>query len=218
MFRPSDDATKYAFHVPSNFFAVASLRQLAEMSDAILSDPAFAQECRMLADQVEKALKEYAVVEHPKHGPIYAYEVDGMGHHLLMDDANAPNLLGMPYLKCCDRNDPIYEATRTFALSEDNPYYYKGSAAAGVGSPHTAKNSIWPLGLIMQAMTSQSRKEIEQCLKDLKASHANTGFMHESFNKDNPAKYTRKWFAWANTLFGEMMLKVSSENEFLVHK
>jgi meiotically up-regulated gene 157 (Mug157) protein len=45
----------------------------------------------------------------------------------------------------------------------------------------------------------------------LKTTHAGKGFMHESFNKDNPEDYTRSWFAWVNTLFGEMILKIHSE-------
>lgn len=218
MFRPSDDATKYAFHIPSNFFAVVSLRQLAEMAAAILKDHQFAEECTQLAAQVEQAIGQYGLINHPVHGKMYAYEVDGLGNHLLMDDANVPNLISLPYLGACTAADPVYQASRRFALSSDNPYYFDGTAAKGLGSPHTGANNIWPLGLIMQAMTSNDEKEIGDCVEMLKTTHAHTGYMHESFNKNNPARYTRKWFAWANTLFGEMLLKAVAEKKLPAQK
>ncbi|SFP77397.1 hypothetical protein SAMN04515674_105347 [Pseudarcicella hirudinis] len=217
-FRPSDDATIYPLFIPSNFFAVTSFRQLAEMSESILKDKSFAGECRALALEVENALKKYAVYNHPKYGKIYAFEVDGFGNHLLMDDAGIPSLLGLPYLGCCSTQDPVYQNTRRFALSEDNPYFFKGKAGEGLGSPHTLVNQIWPMGILSRALTSVSDAEILAQLKLLKATHASTGFIHESFDKDNPEKFTRKWFAWVNTLFGECILKIEKERPHLLAK
>ncbi|WP_018620523.1 glycoside hydrolase family 125 protein [Spirosoma luteum] len=216
IFRPSDDATIFPFYVPSNWFAVVSLRQLAEMTDAIRPDAAFSKECRALADEVETALKKYAVYDHPKYGKIYALEVDGYGNRLLQDDANVPNLLSLPYLGAVSTADPIYKNTRRFVLSEDNPYFFRGKAGEGIGSPHTLINNIWPIGVTMRALTSTDPAEIKQQLQMLKQTHAGTGFMHESFDKDDPTKFTRKWFAWANTLFGEMILKVAAEHPDIV--
>ena len=207
-FRPSDDATIFPFLIPSNYFAVVSLRQMAEMFSKMRDDLDFANECESLASEVENAIKNYAIGNHLKHGKILAFEADGFGNQLFMDDANVPSLLSLPYLGCMQASDPVYQNTRRFILSEDNPWYFKGTAGAGVGGPHVGEEMIWPLSIIMQAMTSDDEKEIRSCLQILKKTHAGTGFMHESFHKDNPEKYTRSWFAWANTLFGELVLKI----------
>jgi meiotically up-regulated gene 157 (Mug157) protein len=207
-FRPSDDACIFPFLVPSNLFAATSLDQLAEIASAETHNAALALECRALAAEVREALAANARVTHPKYGDIYAYEVDGFGSRLFMDDANVPSLLSLPYLGCCAPNDPLYLRTRAFVLSEDNPYFAKGTAGEGVGSPHSGIGTIWPIGITMRALTSRDKDEIDGCLKLLKSTHAGTGFMHESFNRNDAARFTRKWFAWANTLFGEMVLKV----------
>lgn len=216
IFRPSDDATTFPFLVASNHFAVVSLRQLAEMSREIASDEGFAAECRELAAEVETALELHAVVEHPVHGQVWAYEVDGFGNRHHMDDANIPSLLSLPYLGACDSTDPLYLRTRSFVLSPDNPYFFRGAVAEGVGSPHAGLEMIWPLGITMRALTATSDEEIAHCLRMLKETHGGTGFMHESFHQDDPTRFTRAWFAWANTLFGELVLKVHRERPHLL--
>jgi len=218
VFRPSDDATIYLFLVPSNFFAVTSLRQLAELVETEKQEPAFAASCHALADEVETALKKYAVTSHLHYGNIYPLEADGYGNHLFMDDANIPGLLSMPYLDSVPANDPVYQNTRKFVLGEDNPYFFHGKAAEGIGGPHVGTDMIWPMSIITRALTSNDDKEIAYCLDMLRQTHAGTGFMHESFHKDNPANFTRKWFAWANTLFGELILKVHKEKKYLLEK
>ena len=212
-FRPSDDATTFQFLVPSNFFAVTSLRKAAEILTEVNNNKKLAQECTALADEVEAALKKYAVYQHPEFGPIYAFEVDGFGNHLLMDDANVPSLLAMPYLGDVDINDPIYQNTRRFVWSESNPYFFKGTAGEGIGGPHIGYDMIWPMSIMMKAFTSQDDEEIKWCIRTLMDTDAGTGFMHESFHKDNPAKFTRAWFAWQNTLFGELILKLVNEGK-----
>jgi uncharacterized protein len=217
-FRPSDDACVYPLLIPSNFFAVVALNQLAEIYSEGLSDKSFAGECRALAREVADALARYSRARHPKHGTVWAYEVDGYGNQLLMDDANVPSLLSLPYLGCCAPNDPVYRNTRALVLSEDNPYFFRGSAGEGVGGPHVGLGMVWPLGVIMRGLTSADGRETALCLRMLKATHAGTGFMHESFDKDDPRRYTRPWFAWANTLFGEFMLKVYAEHPRLLRE
>ena len=212
-FRPSDDATTFGFLVPSNLFAVTSLRQVAEISEKVTNDLSFAQECRELANEVEEAINKYAIVEHPTRGRIYAFEVDGYGNAYFMDDANVPSLLAMPYLDTIDKNDPIYRNTRDFVLSKDNPYFFKGTAGEGIGGPHVGYDMIWPMSIIMRAMTSIDDQEIKHCITMLRNTDADTGFMHEAFNKDNPKKFTRVWFAWVNTLFGELIMKLEKENK-----
>lgn len=212
-FRPSDDATTFDFLVPSNFFAVTSLRKAAEILTTVNKNKELAKECRALADEVEAALKKYAVVEHPKYGKIYAFEVDGFGNAFLMDDSNAPSLLSMAYLGDVDVDDPIYQNTRRFVWSEDNPYFFKGTAGEGIGGPHIGYDMIWPMSIMMKAFTSRDDAEIKWCMETLMKTDAGTGFMHESFHKDNPEKFTRAWFAWQNTLFGELVLKLIEDGK-----
>ena len=212
-FRPSDDASTYQFLIPANFFAVTSLRKAAEILTEVNKEQGLANECKVLADEVEAALKKYATFNHPKYGTIYAFEVDGFGNQLFMDDANVPSLLAMPYLGDVDVNDPVYQNTRRFVWSEDNPYFFKGKAGEGIGGPHICSDIIWPMSIMMKAFTSQDDKEIEDCIRMLMKTDAGTGFMHESFNKDNPEKLTRAWFAWQNTLFGELILKLIGDGK-----
>ena len=207
-FRPSDDATTLQFLVPSNFFAVTSLRKAAEILNAVNKDSNTAQQCLNLANEVETALKKYATYNHPKFGTIYAFEVDGFGNHLLMDDANVPSLLAMAYLGDVDINDPIYQNTRRFVWSDSNPYFFKGAAGEGIGGPHVAYDMVWPMSIMMKAFTSQCDEEIKACIEMLMTTDADTGFMHESFHKDDPKVFTRSWFAWQNTLFGELIIKL----------
>lgn len=215
-FRPSDDATTLQFLIPSNFMAVSSLRKAAEILTAVNKKRDLAEMCSKLANEVEQALKQYAVYDHPKYGKIYAYEVDGFGNQMLMDDANVPSLLAMPYLGDVDINDPIYQNTRRFVWSEDNPYFFRGKVGEGIGGPHIGYDMIWPMSIMMKAFTSKDEKEIKQCIEMLMNTDAGTGFMHESFNKDNPQKFTREWFAWQNTLFGELIIKLVDEGKLNV--
>ena len=212
-FRPSDDATTLQFLVPSNFFAVTSLRKAADILSNVNKNDALANECKALADEVETALKKYATYNHPKFGTIYAFEVDGFGNHLLMDDANVPSLLAMPYLGDVDINDPIYQNTRRFVWSDSNPYFFKGTAGEGIGGPHVAYDMVWPMSIMMKAFTSQDDDEIKDCVRMLMTTDAGTGFMHESFHKDNPKNFTRAWFAWQNTLFGELIIKLVNDGK-----
>lgn len=215
-FRPSDDCCVYPLFVPANLFAASALAQLAEIASAV-SASAIAKDCDALARSVRTATEQYGKVRHPKFGEIWAYEVDGYGNHLMMDDANAPGLLSLPYLGCYSVNDPIYRRTREFALSESNPYFFQGMDASGLGSPHTGLGYIWPIGITMRALTSTDDAEVVQCLKWLRNTAAGTDFMHESFNMNEPGHYTRPWFAWANTLFGELILQVANHKPALFH-
>jgi meiotically up-regulated gene 157 (Mug157) protein len=207
-FRPSDDACIFPFLVPSNLFAVTSLRHLAAMAHEILHDEALANQANSLATEVAQALQQHAIVPTPQ-GTIWAYEVDGFGSRVLMDDANVPSLLGLPYLEASP--DPaLYARTRAFVWSPANPWFFRGTAGEGIGGPHIGKDMIWPMSQIIYALTSTDDREIRTAIHTLKASNAGTGFMHESYFKDDPKRFTRAWFAWANTLFGEMIAKIAA--------
>ena len=212
-FRPSDDATTLQFLVPSNFFAVTSLRKAAEILTTVNNRKDLADQCLELAAEVETALKKYATYNHPEFGTIYAFEVDGFGNHLLMDDANVPSLLAMPYLGDVDINDPIYQNTRRFVWSESNPYFFRGKVAEGIGGPHIGYDMAWPMSIMMKAFTSQNDEELKWCIETLMKTDAGTGFMHESFHVDDPDKFTRSWFAWQNGLFGELILKIIADGK-----
>ena len=211
MFRPSDDACLYPFLIPSNYFALTSLRQLAEIHRRVTGDSVQERECTAFAEELSAVLERHAFIDDNTRGKLFAYEIDGYGNTVFMDDANIPSLMAMPYLGACSLNDPIYKNTRKQLLSDANPFFFAGSAAEGIGGPHVGMDMIWPMGITMRALTSSENAEIRHCLKMLKRTHAGTGFMHESFHKDDPAHFTRKWFAWANTLFGELMVKLAEE-------
>lgn len=212
-FRPSDDATTFQFLVPSNFFAVTSLRKAAEILETVNGRKDLAGQCIELAAEVEEALKKYAVYDHPEFGTIYAYEVDGFGNRMLMDDANVPSLLAMPYLGDVDLDDPIYQNTRRFVWSGSNPYFFKGTAGEGIGGPHVGYDMAWPMSIMMKAFTSQDDAEIKWCIELLMKTDAGTGFMHESFDVNDPQHFTREWFAWQNGLFGELILKLIADGK-----
>jgi meiotically up-regulated gene 157 (Mug157) protein len=216
MFRPSDDACLYPLFVPANLFAVASLKNLAELAAEVGKDIALAKDCQMLANEVSEALGQHGRIVTKAHGEIWAYEVDGFGNQLFMDDANAPSLLSLPYLGCCDVRDPLYQRTRARVWSTDNPYFFQGTAAEGIGGPHEGLGMIWPMSILIRALTSTDDSEIRQCLRWIKTTDAGTGFIHESFNKNDPKHFTRAWFAWSNTLFGELILRLSEQKPHLL--
>ena len=207
-FRPSDDATQFEFLVPSNFFAVSILRKAAEILETVNDKPGLAQECIALADEVAAALEKHAVNRTTEFGPIYAFEVDGFGNQYLMDDANVPSLLSLSYLDESLASDPVCQNTRRFVWSDANPYFWRGKAAEGIGGPHIGTEAIWPMSIMMKAFTATDEDEIRWCVETLMNTDAGTGFIHESFHRDDASDFTRPWFAWQNTLFGELILKL----------
>lgn len=218
VFRPSDDETVYPYLIPANAMTVVALRAVT----ALLRDirkPALAYRAQRLADEIDAGIKKYGIVEHPELGRIFAYEIDGAGSYCLMDDPNVPSLLSLPYLGYCSTSDPVYIATRQFILSDYNLFYAKGKAAEGLTSPHSGTvNRFWPMATIIRAMTSTDAQEITACLQTLKETHAGTYFMHESVDVDDPKRFTRPWFSWANSLFGELMLKLADSHPELLNK
>ena len=215
MFRPSDDACLYPLFIPANLFAVTALGWLRQMAVEVTKDPVLGLDCAELSMEVLSALEQFDHIPTPA-GDIWAYEVDGYGNQLFMDDANAPGLLSLAYLGCCSAEDPVYQRTRARAWSSSNPYFFKGIAAEGIGGPHEGLRMIWPMSIIMRALTSSDDREIAAALATLKRTHAGTGFIHESFDQDDPKHFTREWFAWANTLFGELIVKISQTRPHLL--
>jgi len=206
-FRPSDDACTYGYLIPSNMFAVVVLGYAAEM----MGDHPLAAEALALQKEIDDGLKKYATVEHPTWGTVYACEVDGMGNYVLMDDANIPSLISIPYLGYAGTDDPIYRQTRKMLLSSDNPYYYEGKYAKGIGSPHTPENYVWHMALAMQGLTSDDKEEMKAILDMLETCDGGTGYMHEGFHVDDPTIFTRPWFTWPDALFCKFVDKCMAE-------
>ena len=205
-FRPSDDACRYGYLVPSNMFAAVVLGYAAELAEKAYLDECLSKRARDLEQMIRKGIEEYAIVDHPVFGKVFAYEVDGLGNYHLMDDANVPSLLSIPYLGFLPEDDPVYQNTRKMILSSVNPYYYEGKVLKGIGSPHTPPDHIWPIALSMEGLTTSRPEEAERIFSLLLESDGGTYFMHEGVHKDDPSRFTRPWFAWSNSLFSEFIL------------
>ncbi len=204
-FRPSDDGCQYGYLTASNMFAVVVLGYMSEMLRDVCREDALANECDALRKEIKEGIEKYCIVEHPKYGKIYVCETDGMGHYSMFDDANIPSLLSIPYIGYLDAKDEIYQNTRKFLLSEENPYYFEGKYAKGIGSCHTPDRYVWHMALVMQAMTSLSDTEKRELVEMIVNTDADTGYLHEGFCMDNPFEFTREWFTWPNSLFAELI-------------
>ncbi len=205
-FRPSDDACYYNYLIPAEMFAVVALGDMSDIELNVYHNVVKAREAKALRDEVQRGIQTYGLVLVPKYGYIYAYEVDGFGHAILTDDANIPSLLASPYFGYTVPGDRYYENTRRFLLSQDNPSFYQGHWARGIGSYHTPDHWVWPLALIIEGMTATSGSEKQDVLGQLLASDPGDHLLHESFNPDNPQQFTRRNFGWPNALFSEFVL------------
>ncbi|EAG7504864.1 metal-independent alpha-mannosidase, partial [Listeria monocytogenes] len=209
-FRPSDDACEYGYLIPSNMFAVVVLGYAKEIIEAFYpSEIETIKQAATLQNDIQLGIEKFGTYNHPTFGEIFAFEVDGLGNQLLMDDANVPSLLSMPIIEYLEKESPIYQNTRKFILSKSNPYYFEGKLAKGIGSPHTPAGYIWPIGLAIQGLTASDKSEKLEILQMLLRTDAGTGLMHESFHPDYPEDFTREWFSWANMMFCELVLDVA---------
>ena len=205
-FRPSDDACQYGYLVPANMFAVVILGYIKEIFDKVLQDKKIVERAGKLRETVLSALATYAKAKNQAGQEIWAYDLDGFGHQAIMDDSNVPDLIAAPYLGFCDSDDKVYQNTRKTMLSKENPYYYEGKFARGIGSSHTPENYVWPIALAMEGLTTKDKAEKERILNQLVATDAGTHLMHEGFDVNDPSKFTREWFSWANMMFCELVM------------
>ncbi|GAB4293491.1 MAG: glycoside hydrolase family 125 protein [Ignavibacteriaceae bacterium] len=215
-FRPSDDACTFSFHIPSNLFAAKVFMEFSEIQEIKNYLKKIPDQLRKISEEILEAIYLHAIEDHMEFGKIYPYEIDGFGNKLFMDDANIPSLLSLPYLGITKTDDPVYSATRKFLLSDKNPYYFEGEFAEGIGSPHSGIKKVWHLHLITRALTSDDDDEIVHCLTAIKRTHAGTGFMHEAFNVNNPDDFSRSWFAWANSMFGELIADLLDRRPYIL--
>lgn len=204
-FRPSDDACTYGYLIPSNMFAVVALGYLEEMEREIFHNEELAERAKALKEEIQRAIETIGKTFTEEFGMVYAYETDGYGMYNLMDDANVPSLLAMSYLGY-EGEPEVSSNTRRFLLSEANPFYFKGDKAAGIGSPHTPSNYIWHIAMAIQGLTSETREEKLEILKNMAATTGGKGVMHEGFCCEDDSKFTRAWFSWANAMYAELFL------------
>jgi len=205
-FRPSDDACKYNYLIPSEMMAVVALGDLEEIERTVFRNLLKSNRAKTLRAEVQDGIQKFGEVFTPNYGYVYAYEVDGVGHQTLMDDANIPSLLAAPYLGYTRPDSFVYKNTRKFLLSKDNPYYYVGSIARGIGSAHTSDGYVWPLSLLIEGLTATSEVERKDVLGQLLASDPGDHLLHESFDPSDPLKFSRKDFGWPNALFSEFVM------------
>ncbi len=210
-FRPSDDACTYGYLIPSNMFATVVLGYMVEIVSQVSGQSqrqkAIGKRAGKLRQQIREAIETIGITKTEDFGEIYAYEVDGYGQYNLMDDANVPSLLSMTYLGYEPKRPEVAENTRRFLLSDANPYYYKGTAAAGIGSPHTPPSYIWHIALAVEGLTSTDKQEQKRILNTLLETDGGKALMHEGFHADDPGRYTREWFSWANAMYCELLLR-----------
>lgn len=211
-FRPSDDGCQYGYLTASEMLAVVVLGYMSEMLRTACQNEEFAAECDLLRSQIDEGIKKYCVVDHEKYGKIYACETDGMGNYSMIDDANIPSLLSLPYIGYAGAEDELYQNTRKFLLSKENPFYFEGKYAKGIGSRHTPDNYVWHMALVMQGLTSTDNEEKREILNMVASTDAGTGYLHEGFNVDDPTQYTREWFTWPNSLFAEFVEHCVDQN------
>lgn len=210
-FRPSDDACEYGYNVPGNLMVAHTMRLLAQLCRTTLRNRlgGLAADAESLADQIDDGVRQYGVIDHPRWGEVLAYEVDGLGGQLLMDDANMPSLLSLPLISATATDDPLYGRTRSMLLSEENPYFYRGRLAAGIGSPHTPARHVWPIALAVEGLTAVSGEGRGKRLALIASTTARTGYVHESFHVDDDHVFTRPWFSWADSMFCQLAMEVA---------
>ncbi|KAJ5900707.1 Meiotically protein [Penicillium subrubescens] len=215
-FRPSDDATILGYFIPPNAMMSVQLRKVAKVINAAGGHDDLVNELEQRGKNLENAVKEHAIVNHPKYGDVYAFEIDGYGSRILMDDANIPSLLSLPYLGFLDKSDKVYQNTRKMITEKaGNPYYLEGPAFHGIGGPHIGLENAWPMSLLMQALTSDDDTEILDSINLVRDSSL-LGLVHESINVTKIKTYTRPWFAWANSVFAQTILQVAEERPHLI--
>jgi len=206
-FRPSDDACVYGYHVPSNLFFANELRALPSVLAAAAqaaNDAALVALAARLADDIVAGATTHALTDRG-----YAYEVDGLGNALHGDDANVPSLLSLPYLGVCSPDDPAYLATRQQVLSTSHPWYFRGNVLRGIGSQHTPARHAWPIAIAIEAMTSTNANDMLAAVDLLERTEDGTGCMHESVHVDDPSRFTRDWFSWADMTWLDLVLRAN---------
>jgi meiotically up-regulated gene 157 (Mug157) protein len=224
-FRPSDDATIFGFLIPANAMMSVELARTAALLKSVAMGKIrnngrllnLADMLTSRSESIKKGIYDHAVVPHKTFGDVFAFEIDGYGSYLLMDDANIPSLLSLPLLGFVDQTDSIYQNTRRMVLSQPhNPYYLRGEEFQGIGGPHVGLRNAWPMSLLVQAMTSDDEREIMECINAVK-NVSLMGLINESVDvRLGASTITRSWFAWANSVFAQTILHLAEKKPALI--
>jgi len=206
-FRPSDDAVRYRYNIPQEMLAVVAMRELVTLAWAGYKDAALSAAAADLAQSIEHGIQAYGRFYDFRRGWTYVYETDAEGHALREDDANLPDLTAIPYLAYRSARDPVYLNTRDFALSTSNPLYFRGRYASGLGSAHTPRRWVWPLGIAARGLTATSASETMTALTMLAETDSREFLIHESFDPDAYWHFTRAEFGWANAVYAELIFR-----------
>ncbi|MCJ1314113.1 hypothetical protein MMC25_007793 [Agyrium rufum] len=214
-FRPSDDATILGYLIPANAMMAVELKKTAAILKEVGKDD-LSDALTKRASIIRNGVLEHGVVTHKVYGDVFAYEVDGYGSQIMMDDANLPSLLALPLLGFVDINDKIYQNTRKMILAQEgNPYYLQGEGFAAIGGPHIGLQHAWPMSRLVQVMTTDDEDEILNGLTAVLET-SKLGLVHESVHVDRVYDYTRIWFAWANSVFAQTILHLAAEKPYLL--
>ncbi|KAL2067217.1 hypothetical protein VTL71DRAFT_1641 [Oculimacula yallundae] len=205
-FRPSDDSTIYQLFIPANMMFSRYLDSASNIMAAIGNQRNLANQMHNFSSSIRDAITKHGIVNDPTYGQVYAFEVDGYGSANRMDDANIPSLLSAPFIGYLNVSDPVYQNTRKYVLSKDNPYFMRGPVINAIGGPHAGFGKAWPMASIIRIFTSNDTHEIKTALREIVSSTAGLGLIHESIDTFDQNKWTRQWFSWANGLFGQCLL------------
>lgn len=222
-FRPSDDSCILQFFIPANLHMLTELKKVSKnlFNGDTKIWSSMIETTNDFIKNIEFGIDKFGIVDHPIWGKVYAYEVDGYGSSIFMDDANLPSLLSLPDMGYLDTNDEVYQNTRKMILSKNgNPYYLTGLHFEGIGGPHIGIHNAWPMSLLVKIRTTDNDDEILKSLKFIMDNTANLGLMHESvqINSRNGNDYTRPWFAWCNSEFGKTILYLAKNKPHLIFK
>ncbi|KAG5941637.1 hypothetical protein E4U60_007790 [Claviceps pazoutovae] len=212
--RPSDDLCVFNFITSDNAMLAVELSHIADMLDAESKLGSVSKQIRQYANVIRKA-----ILEHTKtSNGIFAYETNGLGGQYIMDDANVPSLVSLPYLGFLPRNDSTYQKTKEAMFSRANPYYAVGKAFTGIGGPHVNATYPWPMSQVSGIFGTDDDEEIRQRLAMIMDHTSGLGLIHESVQMHNGSDFTRPWFAWANSYFAEMVLDLAARKPALILK
>lgn len=204
-FRGTDDACKYGYFIPANAHAVVVLNWLSRTARDF-GKFELAERSAITSKSINSAIKKYGLVG--KLGKkYYAYEVDGFGNHLDIDDPAIPNLTALPYLGYCSTTDRSYRNTRARAFSPANPNFVSGKFLHGLDSIHTPKNYVWPIANAIFGLTAADPREALESLELLERTDNGTGVIRESINIDDLSEFTRDWFPWGDLTYAHLALK-----------
>ena len=202
-FRPSDDASELPLNVPINLALAAALDRWRRWwrPSAITTGRATLGPWRPRSGAASPATGPSGKDRGPSGPTRSTGSAAGCGWMTGTCPASCP----------CRTSAPATSPTRPTsrpAPGSCRPPTPGGSRAGsgdGVGSPHTGPRRIWPIAVAMRGLTATSDGERATAARLLGASHAGTYLAHESFDPDEPTRFTRPWFAWANSLVGEFL-------------